>query len=325
MQKPNYDKKVDENNTTSNEANENEKPSIDFNNLSSEIVSEINKARTNPQEYIKTLETDKSYFKENILYRPDLDPLRTHEGESAHDEAIEFLSNLEPLNQLGFHSELAKACYDHTKDIGDKGLYTNEGSNRENISQRVEQYAEWDYVLCLNMDFGGRTAQEVVISFLTGDGDKNRTHRKNMFRADIKFIGTASNEHKEADVCTAVVYAGNVRELNSVAPEVKNFLENHMKKVEEEKKNPKPKKIKTKFQIEDPDAPDNAISYVTFKKIKLVEGRAKNCTQRVYTLSDGSQHIVEIFDDLKTRLCFGKKEKEDDKEILVNKVNHNEN
>ena len=73
-----------------------------------------------------------------------------------------------------------------------------------------------------------------------------------MFRADINFIGTASSAHKEAEVCTAVVYAGNARDLNTVAPEVKNFLSNHMKKIEEEKKNPKPKKIKTKFQIEDP-------------------------------------------------------------------------
>lgn len=317
MNKPEYKKK--EENSLNKENDENNKNIIDYENLSLEVIKEINKARTNPIEYIKVLENDKTYFKENIIYRPNLDPLRTYEGETAHNEAIEFLSNLNSLNELHHNSNLSKACLDHTNDIGDKGLYSNEGSNKENISQRVEAYAEWDYVLCLNMDFGGRTAEEVVISFITGDGDKNRTHRKNMFRADINFIGTASSAHKEAEVCTAVVYAGNARDLNTVAPEVKNFLSNHMKKIEEEKKNPKPKKIKTKFQIEDPDAPDDAISYVTFKKMKLVEGRAKHCTQRVYTLSDGTQHIVEIFDDLKTRISLKKNDDNDNKNKEVEK------
>ena len=35
--------------------------------------------------------------------------------------------------------------------------------------------------------------------------------------------------------------------------------------------------------------------------MKLVDGRAKHCTQRVYTLEDGTQSIVEIFDDLKVK------------------------
>lgn len=279
---------------------------FDYTLLAREIIKEINIARTTPGEYIKILEKDKSYFKEDVLYRPDVDPLKTHEGEAGHNEAIEFLTNLQPLKELIENVHLSQACEDQSKDIGEHGLYSNEGSNRENINERVEKYGEWDYVLCLNMDFGGKTASEVVISFITGDGDKNRTHRKNMFRSDIYFIGAASHSHKEAEICSAVSYAGNVRDLNSVAPEVKNFIENHMKKHEEEKINPKPKRIKTKFQIEDPDAPDNAISYVTFKKMKLVEGRAKHCTQRVYTLSDGSQHIVEIFDDLKTRVSTKK-------------------
>lgn len=274
---------------------------INFVELASNIIAEINFARTKPLEYAEILETDKSYFKDNILYRPEEDPLRTQEGEAAHNEAIEFLKKIEPLQELEHDSKLSLACQDHAEDIGNNGIYSHEGSNKENISQRVEKHAEWDYFLCQNLDFGARNAREIVILFITGDGDPTRTNRKNLFRSNINFIGAASAPHKGSDIVSVIAYAGNVRELNTIAPEIKDFIPNHIKKVEEERRNPKPRKIKTKFQIEDPDAPDNAINYITFKKIKLVEDRAKHCNQRIYTLSDGSQHIVEVFDDLKVK------------------------
>lgn len=287
---------------------------INFTELASNIIEEINLARSQPSKYIEILEADKGNFKENILYRPNEDPLRTQEGEAAHDEAINFLSKIEGLPELSTDSKLNLACKDHAEDIGSYGLYSHEGSNKENISQRVEKYAEWDFYLCQNLDFGARNAREIVILFITGDGDPTRTNRKNMFRANINFIGAASATHKESEVVSVIAYAGNVRELNTIAPEIRDFIPNHIKKVEEERKNPKPRKIKTKFQIEDPDAPDNAINYITFKKIKLVEDRAKHCNQRIYTLSDGSQHIVEVFDDLKVKAISKPIEKREDGE-----------
>ena len=68
------------------------------------------------------------------------------------------------------------------------------------------------------------------------------------------------------------------------------------------------KKIKTKFQTEDPDAPDNAVNYTTYKTMKLVNDQAKHCTQRIYTLTDGTQHIVEVFDDLKLKVDTSKEQ-----------------
>lgn len=294
MRRPNYKDK-------------DKKNEVDYEQLASDILDEINKARTSPNDYLEILKKNVEYLKDGILYLPDEDPLRTVEGEEAYNEAIEFLESVEPLEPLERNTYLNQAVSDHAHDIGESGEYSHEGSNKENISLRVEKYAEWDYVLCQNLDFGGKNAQEVVINLITGDGDKARTHRKNMFRTDIKFAGVASAHHKEAEVVSVIAYAGNVRELNSVAPEIENFIENHIKKVQEERNNPQPKKIKTKFQIEDPDAPDNAVNYTTHKTMKLVDDRAKHCTQRIYTLTDGTQHIVEVFDDLKIRADTSKK------------------
>lgn len=295
MKKPSYQDKDSKN------KDEAEVVEINFNELTQNIIKEINIARTDPEAYIQILENDKQYFKDNVLYRPNEDPLRTQEGESAHDEAIDFLKSQVALKELTFSEHLSQACLDHVKDIGKTGAVSHEGSNKETISQRLEQYAEWDFVLCQNIDFGGKNVTEIMISFITGDGDSSRTHRKNIFRNDINYIGAASGKHKDTDVVSVIAYAGNIRELGSVAPEIKNFVQNHIKKIEEEKENPKPRKIKTKFQLDDPDAPDNAVSYTTYKKMKLIDGRAKHCTQRVYTLTDGTQHIVEIFDDLKVK------------------------
>lgn len=285
--------------------------------LALNLINEINVLRKEPEKYIAILETDKSYFKENILYRPNEDPLRTQEGPAAHDEAIEFLRSLSSLGELKLDNRLSLACNDHVLDIGKTGAISHEGSNKETISQRVEVYAEWDFVLCQNIDFGGKNVNEIIISFITGDGDPNRTHRKNLFRDNIYFVGAATGVHKEAEVCTVVAYAGNVRDLGTLAPEIKDFIPNHIKKLQEEKEKPKERQIKTKFQIEDPDAPSNAVSYQTFKKMKLVDGRAKHCTQRVYTLTDGTQHIVEIFDDLKVR-CSTSSSKPEKKEVQEN-------
>jgi hypothetical protein len=235
--------------------------------------------------------------------------LRTQEGEKAHIEAIEFLKDIEQNNRSDMSTRLhpleeskilSSAANDHVNDIGKSGSITHEGSSKETISDRVEVYGEWDYVLCQNIDFGGKNVNEIIISFVTGDGDSNRSHRKNMFRKDINFIGGASGFHKDTEVISVIAFAGNIRELNTVAPEILNFIPNHIKKINEEKQNPT-KKIKTKFQIDDPDAPDTAVNYTTFKKMKLVDDRAKHCTQRIYTLADGTQHIVEVFDDLKIR------------------------
>ena len=86
-----------------------------------------------------------------------------------------------------------------------------------------------------------------MISFITGDGDENRTHRKNMFRNDINFIGASSGDHRDTEICTVVCFAGNVRDLGSIAPEIVDFIPNYIKKITEEKEKggDKVKKIKT--------------------------------------------------------------------------------
>lgn len=288
MKKPNYKKQA-------------KQGEIDFYTLSISIIPEINLVRSFPEKYVEHLVKDKTYFKGNMLCRPLQNPIRVMEGEAAYDEAIEFLRSQEPIEELKTDRRLSLTCQEHCEDIGPKGIINNDGSKKENMNQRLEKLLEWDYILCQLMDYGSRSPIEVVIALLVGDGDSLRTNRKSIFRTDLNYGGAWTTEHKDFDSVSTIVLVGNVRNLNSLAPEIRDFIPNHIAKAEEERNNPKPRRFKTKFQLEDPNAPDNAVSYSTIKKIKLVEDRAKHCTQRVYSLTDGTQHIVEVFNNLKIR------------------------
>ena len=58
----------------------------------------------------------------------------------------------------------------------------------------------------------------------------------------------------------------------------------------------KENKPKNAFQNDDPDAPDNTISMKIVKLTKNIKGEDRNITRKIYILSDGKQHMVEIED-----------------------------
>ncbi len=78
MKRPNYKDKE-------------KKGDIDLAELATSVIKQINKLRGNPDKYSEILQNDKVYFKENVLFRPGDEPLRTIRGEESHDEDIEFL------------------------------------------------------------------------------------------------------------------------------------------------------------------------------------------------------------------------------------------
>jgi hypothetical protein len=53
------------------------------------------------------------------------------------------------------------------------------------------------------------------------------------------------------------------------------------------------KKINNPFQEEEPDAPDNTISVKIVKDKKVVGGKLKKITKKIFYLDNGAQHIIE--------------------------------
>ena len=56
------------------------------------------------------------------------------------------------------------------------------------------------------------------------------------------------------------------------------------------------KKIKNPFQEDEPDAPDNTVSLKIVKGNKMIGGKMKKITKKIFALDNGAQHIIEIED-----------------------------
>ena len=260
--------------------------SIDYESVAKEVVELVNQARTNPTSFVEILSNNLKYFKGNIFARPGSVALQTVEGRAAFEEAIDFLKTQKPLGALKVDERLSQACKDHINDIGPLGVSSHDSSDGKNVSDRIERYCEWDGVLAENIDFGATSAQDIVLWWIVDDGLKNaRTHRRNMFVPDILFAGVSTGEHKEHSVITVMNYVGGVRNKGVESPDIKNYVRD----VNAEKKAPK-----NAFQEDDSDAPDNCVSVKFQKTEKEVEGKMRKVTKKIYTLSDGTLHIVEI-------------------------------
>lgn len=258
-----------------------------------DLLVETNRVREDPKSYIPYLEEQLKLFKDNVLHRPGEDPIQTVEGRAAFEEAIEYLRKASGVSALVHDARLSRACHDHIEDVGPKGVTSHESSDGRNVSDRIERYCEWDGVLCENIDFGCKNAVDVVITFIVDDGLRDRPHRRNLFNENLHYIGAAVGPHKDWETVSCIDYVAGVRDLGEESPDIKNFINDAVKRAEERKNNPKPL---NPFQEDDLDAPDNTVSVKIVKTNKIIKGKQKKVTKKIYTLSDGTQHIVEIED-----------------------------
>jgi hypothetical protein len=279
-----------------NSLNKNQKKQeVDYDGLAMQIIDEHNKVRTDPHSYLEKLSNCLNFFKgEKLFHKPGEEAIETYEGKPAFYEAIEFLKRQKPVGLLTHDDRLSLACKDHVKDIGPLGLATHESSDGRNVSDRIEKYAEWDGTCTENIDFGSKLAEDIIINFLVDDGISERLHRKNLFNPGVKYIGVSCGDHKEFLHFTVVNYIAGIRNIGDSSPDTTNFITDYLKQAEEKKLNPN--KTKNPFQEDDPDAPDNTISVKIVKTTKVIKGKPKKITRKIYSLSDNTQHIVEIED-----------------------------
>ena len=260
-----------------------------YEELEKEIFQLHNKLRQDPQNFIPKLKEYFKYFRNKIYHPPGEDPIQTYEGSEALEDAIQFLKTQKPVNPLEYNEYISAACKDHSSDIGEKGYTSHEGRDTKNISERLEKYCEWDGACSESIDLGFKSAENIIINLLIDDGVKDRYQRLNIFNPKFKYIGLAVSAHREYGICVVIGYAINIRPLGSEPKNMAEFIQEYIKKTINKKK-----KYKNPFQEEDPDAPDNTIAVNIEKQKKIVGGRLKKITKKIFLLDNGSQHIVEI-------------------------------
>ena len=267
--------------------------SIDYEEIAEEIFKEQNEVRKNPKSYIEKLQNSLKYYYNNHLFREGEVPIATYEGVEAVKDAINFLKNQNPVQELIYSKDIGLSCKDIIDDIGPKGLVTHEGTEIKNIYNRLEQYCDWDGAIAENIDFGFKIPENIVMNMIIDDGDENRYQRKNLFYPHFKYCGIGIGPHKEFGFCTVIEYAYNIREIGTDYLDVNEFISKNRnlysireKRGKDETRNP--------FQEGDADAPDNTVSLRVEKEEREIDGEDYKITKKIFTLDDESQHIVEF-------------------------------
>ena len=299
-----------------------------------QLLKEHNKIRNSPSLYIPILtETKKLFRKNNVLHFYKEMPFKTYEGIETIDEAINFLSTQKPLKSFILSSELIKSSKDIANELGINGIV----NHSKNLPQYIEKYCEWGGMLCENIDFGTKQAENIMIKLLLNDGIKERFQRLNIFKPELKYIGISQNSHIKYGICTVIHYAMNITPLGHILNEksfIKEYLNttlySNIKNKVVVKKNVEKKEIKENQEIknidnnikdqkyikeekfsnseseesfdidyDDEDVPENTIK----NEYKLIKKNLSNfkckIIRKIYTLKNGNVHIVEELKDKK--------------------------
>ena len=157
----------------------------------------INKLRDSPTTFKKLLDSKLGNFKGNIysvkqgnvVYNTE-----THEGAAAVKEAISFLDKQTPCLPLKWVQGLNNASEEVREKLGKNGSTHTEGGDR--LNEIILKYGTYEGSLNQLVCFGDQDADEIVATWLVGDGDNARTARKNLFNKDFKFAGAALGSHQ---------------------------------------------------------------------------------------------------------------------------------
>ena len=174
-------------------------------NLTLEVIAELNRVRTNPQEYAAYLEQHRSlYTAEGYLKQAGKPMLRTHEGVAALDEAIRELSHARaqaPLSASDMLVGSGRLLIDEQSRNGDTGhgSFPFDRMARAGVvnGARGEDVA-----------YGAHTAEQIVYNLVVDDGVRDRGHRRNIMQTMFNQAGVSVGSHPVYGTMCVIDFAG---------------------------------------------------------------------------------------------------------------------
>ncbi len=210
----------------------------DWKKKTQEIFKLLNDFRKNPKILAKHLEGLLKYLdKNNVLTEPNKIPIQMVEGDKVIKEAINYLNTIKPLPAFILDPSLCASAQEHVDDIGPKGLLSYQSSDGTEPEERITKYGNYFEALGENIDFGPNDALGVIVSLTLDDGEDERPHRDNLFKADYKKIGIACGLHSsEYQMCVMdfafdFIPHGKVTESNKSNDKFESLI-NHSKQQE---------------------------------------------------------------------------------------------
>ena len=166
------------------------------------LLEEINSLRTNPSGYANKVLKLKSNFEGNIFKSLDGVKIKTEEGAAAYDEAANFLKSAPAVEKLTSSRGLTRIAEDLLENIQ---RVDPEQIDSIDMKQIVAKFGDYSGSFGRIMEFGGASAEQIVMNIVVCDGDKNRTQRNNILNKDFKVVGVAMGDHKTFRKCTTII------------------------------------------------------------------------------------------------------------------------
>ncbi len=182
-------------------------------NLSIQVLAEINLARAEPRAYAGFLRELRSRFRGKTYLLPGgVTRMQTSEGVKAVDEAIRYLTRLKPLPPLSWSDGLAYAAAELADDQGRSGATGHTGRQGHGMRERIERHGEWERQIAENIGYGPKDPREMVLQLIIDDGVPDRGHRKNTFNAAFNTAGVACGFHPRFGSMCVIDFAGGFKD-----------------------------------------------------------------------------------------------------------------
>ena len=155
-------------------------------NFSKYIFEHINKVRTNPKEFIPIIEESKSNIKfdkyNRLIYKSKV-KVALSKGQPIFDEAISFLEQINPMNELIFNPKMCVPLPSNEDDIKNKNYLKEKIVEITNNNVCIRTY--WRDII--------KDAETSFILMIVDDtGFKSGMKRKDILDPNMKYIGINS-------------------------------------------------------------------------------------------------------------------------------------
>ena len=159
--------------------------------IEKDVLKEINRARTNPQEYGAWLESLKQYYAGIRLKLPGEREIRTNRGLRVLEEAIMFVKQQRPLDPLSSSEDL---------EISAKQRITEFTTSRQNITLD-------------SISYGKVTPEAIVMHLVVDDGFPDRRNRLAIINPNYRFTGVACENDRRYTLVCAIAYEINPNDI----------------------------------------------------------------------------------------------------------------
>lgn len=181
-----------------------------FYTFSLSIVNEINFARSNPRTYILKLKElkNKIDLSSNTLYIKGY-PYTYSNLEESLNSAIDFLSDFEPVQPLEYSTEITNSANEFLEFlILHDGMNMDEMNNPNiTLEKRMNSYGEAYGEIFELIDYGMFDPEYIVINFILGDSDPEKTERSVIFSPGLTKVGAACGILPSDRICTVINFA----------------------------------------------------------------------------------------------------------------------